>query len=303
MIVPPRCGAKVGHRQAFTTKPSLLFSGGGFLFCASGYVIMRSMKINPDGVLKALGPHRTNVVLKTFDEIDSTNQWLCDHPPANTALVVASRQTRGRGRRGRVWQSPAGGVYFSVGQRLVNGRMTAPTLSLLIGIKLAEALAALGATDVQVKWPNDIVVNGQKLAGVLVEQTQQVLVVGVGLNWHSDPLAADLPNDRKAVGLAECLPETALPSIESVCGQLAGQVLDVLALPAEALEAFLAVHWKYWDALIDRPVTIEKADGSLLEGRGDGVTADGALRLVTDKGVALVHSGEARVKGGWEQAR
>ena len=263
---------------------------------------MQSMRINDDAVREALGPYATTTTLKTFSQIESTNQWLCDHPPATTSVVLAATQTAGRGRRGRKWQSPAGGIYFSVGQRITETRFTPPALSLLIGITLADALTTMGAANVLVKWPNDLVVSGQKLAGILVEQTSTVLVVGVGLNWQSETLAANLPEDRQAIGLCECLSAEFLPSKEAVCGALAKRVLDTLTLPAAQFESFLGIHWSRWDALANKMITIERSDDTLIEGQGAGVTEQGALRLLTREGTVEIHSGEARVRGGWEHA-
>ena len=263
---------------------------------------MQRMDINEDAVRKALGAYAATTSLKTFGQIDSTNQWFCDHPPTSTGMVVAARQSNGRGRRGRKWQSPDGGIYFSIGQRLANTALVPPALSLVVGITLAETLTRIGAADVLVKWPNDVVVKGQKLAGVLVERSSQVLIVGIGLNWHSLALPPDSPTDRAAIGLVDCVAATHLPAKESVCGQLAKNVLDVLALPGSAIEGFLAERWSQWDALADKAVTIDSSDGSSFDGVGSGVTAAGALRLLTGRGMVEVHSGDARVRGGWERA-
>lgn len=259
------------------------------------------MKINDDAVRKALRHYADSVTLETFDEIESTNQWLSEHPPNDIGLVVAAVQSNGRGRRGRNWQSPNGGIYFSIGRRLTSTAVVPPSLPLVVGITLAEALTTIGAADVLVKWPNDVVVRGQKLAGILVERSSQTLIVGVGVNWHSLALSPDSPKDRAAIGLLDCVVGSHLPAKESVCGFLAKHVLDILALPQSGIEGFLDERWSRWDALADKAVTIDQSDGSTCHGLGAGVTAQGALRLLTNQGIAVMHSGEARVRGGWER--
>ncbi len=125
--------------------------------------------------------------------IDSTNSELMRRIQAKTALesgtiIVAEMQQAGRGRRGRVWQSPFGAnLYYSYFWRLDDGLQAAMGVSIAVGLAVYDTIKALYDIDLELKWPNDIYLNKQKLAGVLVELDGQPqgpcqLVLGIGIN-------------------------------------------------------------------------------------------------------------------------
>ncbi len=129
--------------------------------------------------------------LLEFAEVESTNDVAKAEALRGAAeglVVVADRQTRGRGRRGRVWSSPpGGGLYLSVLLRPDWPAVEAPWLGVLAGLAAWRTARALGADTAVVKWPNDVLAGGRKLAGVLVEPRIaggriEFAVVGVGLN-------------------------------------------------------------------------------------------------------------------------
>ncbi|MDZ7810907.1 MAG: biotin--[acetyl-CoA-carboxylase] ligase [Arhodomonas sp.] len=109
--------------------------------------------------------------LRVFREVDSTNAVLRRDPPQGdqVGIAVAERQTVGRGRRGRAWCSPPGGIYLSVSWPYAHLACGPGGLTLTVGVFLAEVLRSLGILRAGVKWPNDIWVDGRKLAGVLTE--------------------------------------------------------------------------------------------------------------------------------------
>ncbi|MCF6436418.1 bifunctional biotin--[acetyl-CoA-carboxylase] ligase/biotin operon repressor BirA [Pseudoalteromonas sp. MMG022] len=125
--------------------------------------------------------------------IDSTNSELmrrvqAKRPMASGQILAAEMQQAGRGRRGRTWQSPFGAnLYYSYYWRLDDGLQAAMGVSIAVGLAVYDALKSLYQLDVSLKWPNDIYLNGKKLAGVLVELDGQVegpchLVIGIGIN-------------------------------------------------------------------------------------------------------------------------
>ncbi|WP_372771190.1 bifunctional biotin--[acetyl-CoA-carboxylase] ligase/biotin operon repressor BirA [Pseudoalteromonas sp.] len=130
---------------------------------------------------------------ETFASIDSTNTELMQRIASKQALtsgavVVAEMQNAGRGRRGRVWQSPFGAnLYYSYYWLLDDGLQAAMGVSVAVGLAVFDCIKVLYNVEVSLKWPNDILVNNQKLAGVLVELDGQPegpchLVIGIGLN-------------------------------------------------------------------------------------------------------------------------
>ncbi|WP_462156965.1 bifunctional biotin--[acetyl-CoA-carboxylase] ligase/biotin operon repressor BirA [Pseudoalteromonas sp. GB56] len=133
--------------------------------------------------------------------IDSTNTELMRRlqqgKVRNNSVLVAEMQKQGKGRRGRVWQSPfAANLYYSYYWRLDDGMHAAMGLSIAVGLAVYDSLKALYDLDVQLKWPNDVLVNGRKLAGVLVELDGTAegpchLVIGIGLNVAMPQTSAD----------------------------------------------------------------------------------------------------------------
>jgi BirA family transcriptional regulator, biotin operon repressor / biotin---[acetyl-CoA-carboxylase] ligase len=140
---------------------------------------------------QALGANTAQVEVHPI--IDSTNSELMRRIQSSTELasgtvVVAEMQHAGRGRRGRTWQSPFGAnLYYSYFWRLDDGLQAAMGVSIAVGLAIYDVIKALYAIEVELKWPNDIYINKQKLAGVLVELDGQPqgpcqLVIGVGIN-------------------------------------------------------------------------------------------------------------------------
>ena len=308
MIVPPRCGAKVGHRQVLTPEPLPSRTAGVFFWALDG----RPVDLSQQGVAimsrqatryaadaaarsrvlsEALGLQWGTVPIHVFETLPSTSRWLADRPLDQPTLAVADEQTRGRGRQGREWQSPSGGIYFSLGLPMDRGVSVPDGLSLVMGLQLAEALTAAGFAGIALKWPNDLVVNDAKLGGLLVERLPNALIVGVGVNTR--PLSAGAAVAGRPVislrELADC------PTGDALIGTIAGAVLTVTTWTATQVEWLLETRWPVFDALADRVVIAEQADGTRREGRVLGVTAAGNLRLQTDTGEHRLAAGECHI--------
>lgn len=207
-------------------------------------------------------------------------------------VVVTDLQTAGRGRRGRTWLSPEGGLYFSM---LLRPPLAARRLALLgitVGLGVSRALARLGIADVALKWPNDVVVDGRKVAGVLVEasvDTERVAwaVVGVGIDAGKAP--PDLADT--AVGLAELRePADAL----SRAAVLAA-VLDWTEPELERLysdDPALMVDVSASCETLGSEVVVTLPDGSTVQGTATALDHDGCLVLRTAEGEVRLASGD-----------
>lgn len=128
-----------------------------------------------------------------YPETDSTNvrlKHLAEEGAPHGTLVVADRQTAGRGRRGRTWESPGGScIYMSLLLRSDVAPDEAPILTLVMACSIAEAMKECCGIEVEIKWPNDIVAGGKKLAGILTEMSSQIdyinhVIIGVGINGN-----------------------------------------------------------------------------------------------------------------------
>lgn len=170
------------HVQAIKSLGLEIYSVSG-----KGYRLAVPLQLlDQDRLSRELAPQMVELV----PVIGSTNQhWLAKLNQLNNGdICVAECQTAGRGRRGRTWVSPFGGqLIMSMYWRLEQGMAAAMGLSLVVGIAVVEALEAQGFSGVELKWPNDLYVNGRKLAGILVEMSGTAggpcqLVIGLGLN-------------------------------------------------------------------------------------------------------------------------
>lgn len=237
--------------------------------------------------------------------LDSTNSELLRRPtPADgVAVLLAERQTGGRGRRGREWMSPlAANVYLSLARMFSGGLARLPGLSLVAGVATAEALHALGFLGVRLKWPNDlVVVDGaglRKLGGLLVEGGGENAgparaVLGLGLNVRMPPMAA-AAIAQPWIDLAT-LAGGAAPSRNGIVVRLLEHWLPALArFDAEGLEPFLA-RYAGFDALAGREVALH-ADAGARAGRALGLAGDGALRVRIDGREQHIHAGEVSVR-------
>lgn len=233
-------------------------------------------------------PLLPDFTVEVLPEIDSSNSELMRRARAGQhepTLLVAERQTAGRGRMGRVWQSqPGDSLTFSFGLHLAPQDWSG--LSLAVGLSLAESLHP----DVGLKWPNDLWFQDRKLGGILVEAAsmggRSQVVVGVGLNIRSRP--ADGLTTVPAA-LNELLPDlTAGGCLLRVAAPL---IHTLLAFEREGF-APLQARFEARDVLKGRRA--HTSDGQ--QGQAMGVSALGALRLKTADGVQEIHSAEVSVR-------
>ncbi|WP_254775151.1 bifunctional biotin--[acetyl-CoA-carboxylase] ligase/biotin operon repressor BirA [Pseudoxanthomonas sp. GM95] len=232
--------------------------------------------------------------------LDSTNSELLrrDTPAAGCAVLLAERQTGGRGRRGRSWTSPlAAHIYLSIARRFGGGLARLGGLSLVAGVAVAEGLRDLGVSQIGLKWPNDLVINGRKLGGLLVEGGGEAggpvrAVIGIGLNVRMPAAQAGLI-DQPWLDLAEALP--GLTSRNAVAGAVLARLLPALALfDAEGLAPFRP-RYAALDALHGQRVVVKLDSGDVF-GTAEGIADDGALRLRTPQGLRDFHAGEVSVR-------
>lgn len=260
-----------------------------------------------EGVLPSLRPQLRRVTV--LAETDSTNAELARLKPAeqHAHAVLAERQKKGRGRRDRRWHSPAGGnIYFSLGWRFSRSDHAFSTLPLVVAVATANALKRTGLHGHGIKWPNDILVDGKKLAGILVELKsgagRTTATMGIGINVRMPVTAAENPQeliDRPWIDLESVLEAGSQPCDRN---RLASSLLDQLLAALgrfenSGFESFRQ-NWESYDLLKDGDVTLE-LDDEEVEGRAGGITKDGSLILHTAEGDRRTfHAGEVRVYRG-----
>lgn len=242
-----------------------------------------------------------------FFEIPSTNEYLqaLEAPsPGAPRLVFAELQTAGRGRRGREWLAPFGsGVTFSIGWTFAEMPADLAALGLALGVCVVRTLRDMGATDLQLKWPNDVVHAHRKLGGLLLQMRSEAggpayVVAGLGLNLqlpgetrealNASPLATPVTD------LAEACRGTA-PARVVVAAQVAGAMLEGLGRFAQSGFKSFAGQWSNFDSLRDEPVTVLRHDGQF-EGIARGVDAEGALLVEAGRRIEKVHAGDVSLR-------
>ncbi|PAX09766.1 biotin--[acetyl-CoA-carboxylase] ligase [Sphingomonas lenta] len=230
------------------------------------------------------------MTIRTVPETGSTNADMA--ALARTGLgegvwLRAERQTAGRGRQGRSWVSPSGNFYASTLIRLRPPDPPPATLGLLTAVALDEGIRVyLRDGDLRLKWPNDLLLDGAKLSGVLLERVDDAVVVGVGVNLAHHPNLPDRPTTSLAKhGLAVApahFAETLAEAFARWLGTWRGQgVSPIRTRWLERAHAEGAV------------LTARLPDGSVLPGLFAGLDADGALRLrLADGSTRVIHAAD-----------
>ncbi len=257
-----------------------------------------------DRIAASVAPLLPGFTVEAVAEIDSTNTELMRRARAGRAepvLLVAERQTAGRGRLGRPWQSASGqeepaSLLFSLGMPLAPADWSG--LSLAVGVSVAESLDPSGAHRVGLKWPNDVWVNDCKLAGILIEtampampapgrpDASRYLVIGIGINIG----ARDADGMRTPPAwLRQWRPEATAPD---VLLELAEPLVRcVREFEARGFAPF-AERFAARDVLRGREVALSDGTAGLCE----GVAWGGELQVRTDAGLQLISSDEVSVR-------
>jgi BirA family biotin operon repressor/biotin-[acetyl-CoA-carboxylase] ligase len=200
----------------------------------------------------------------------------------------AETQTGGRGRQGRAWQSPPGNLYASTIVRLRPGDPPAATLGFVAAVALADAViqAAGPLAALTLKWPNDVMIGGAKLAGILLERAGDAVVIGFGANLAAHPADLDRPTTSLAAQGRKVEPPALLDPLTAALAT---------ALDSWRGHGFAGIRQR-WLALAHPPGTplrVRPGDREAFEGRFDGLDSDGALILrLADGAARVIHAGD-----------
>ncbi|MCB1909261.1 MAG: biotin--[acetyl-CoA-carboxylase] ligase [Rhodocyclaceae bacterium] len=252
-------------------------------------------------IAAALGDSARRFSIRSIAECDSTNSRLMDEAPrpdGRVAVLVCDRQTAGRGRRGRHWLSaPGASLTFSLRWCFAPDSPAPAGLSLVAGLAVARALEAAGLEAVQLKWPNDVLAMGRKLAGILVElavsgETGLHAVIGVGINLEP-PVDAALVDGRAIAAVSEFL--SPVPSREQMLAGLLVHFEQMLDTYGSAGFVAFRGAWEQRNAHAGLPVRVGDEAAST-DGVCLGVDDDGALRLDTGNGERRVVAGDVSLR-------
>ena len=238
-----------------------------------------------------------------FDEIDSTNikaKELAEQGYPNGTLVVADQQVSGRGRRGRSWESPSGtGIFMTLMLKPEINPNNASMLTLVAALAVAKAIKDVTGLDAQIKWPNDIVINGKKICGILTEMSAQFdyinhIVIGIGINVHNEVFSDEIAHMASSLLLES----------QGKKFRRAEIIEKVLEYFEEYYEIYLetedltALTGEYNKILVNMNKQVRVLDPKdEFEGKAMGITAKGELIVDTWESRKLVSSGEVSVRG------
>ncbi len=239
-----------------------------------------------------------DIRIQTVPETGSTNddvKALARDGEEEGFWLRSERQTLGRGRQGRAWDSPdTGNLYTSTLVRLRDGDPPAATLAFLASLALYQAAAyalrlrgSEGSPEkLTLKWPNDVLLDGKKLSGILLEREGDTAIIGIGVNLASHPTAVDRP----ATSLAEYGDP---PTPDIFLSDLAGRFQALLHGWRLHGVAPLLANWLRHAHALGAPLAVHDGEGERVEGQFAGLDEDGALRLrLADGSERVIHAGD-----------
>jgi BirA family biotin operon repressor/biotin-[acetyl-CoA-carboxylase] ligase len=236
--------------------------------------------------------------VKVLDIVRSTNTEAKDlftKGEEEGLIVTARTQTKGRGRKDRVWLSPIGGLYFSLLLRPRLGSENAPLLGLLCACAVARSLTKLGMDNVKLKWPNDVLIEQRKIAGILSEAVSisgetDGIVIGIGVNQNC-PVSEMPPGLQWPTTsiIDELGTET---SIKSLLCSIVNE-MDALLKVVEKDSSFVRIldEWRESSSTLGARVRIHE-EGKTTDGVAKDIAEDGALIVETEDGLVNVLLGD-----------
>jgi BirA family biotin operon repressor/biotin-[acetyl-CoA-carboxylase] ligase len=253
--------------------------------------ILISLSLDIHHVQDGLPAKRLAGKIHYFAELESTNSYarqLAERGSPEGEVVIAETQTRGRGRLGRAWISPPHlNLYLSIILRPVLLPGDAPQITIMAGVALVDAIASFAASPPAIKWPNDVLVSGKKLAGILCESFCAseriefvILGIGVNINYPTELMPASI-RDRAtsllAINQASVQRELFLRRLIQDLDRCYGEL-------EESGFSAMAARWEARFAFSGKKVKVGLVDG-ILVGTAMGIDRDGALIVVDERGM------------------
>ena len=254
-------------------------------------------RLTPLELRPLLGTHDLGQVLHWYEEIGSTNdraKELAEEGAEHGEVVVAEAQSGGRGRRGRQWVSPPGkNLYFSVVLRPDLPPARAPELTLVASLAVCDALRHAGV-DAGIKWPNDLLASGKKIAGILTELAAEAdrvhwVVIGVGVNVNAGP--EDLPEELRGEATSVRI-ERGEPAPRALFAAACLTGLEAW-LDRHAEEGFAPIRdaWRARSVTLGREVSVA-AHGREVVGTAEDIDEAGALLIRGPGGLERISAGD-----------
>ena len=257
-------------------------------------------KLDLDRIQRALVNDCSVTVLEC---VDSTNQWVLDELRDGKAVPFAcftEQQTAGRGRRGKAWVSSSNNIAMSFAWSFDVPVSELGVLSLATGVAVVQALKKIGIKQAMLKWPNDILVDDMKIAGILIETAKindkkTSVVIGIGLNYNFEGLQPGVP-DQAWIDVVSLLGAEPDGGRNQLAGLLLQQCMAMCGrMPHESNELIGEFQGRY-DACAHREVCVLLESGEQLHGLACGVTPMGEIRIRIDDKERVFNSAEISLR-------
>lgn len=269
-----------------------------------GYRIVSAPDVMDAAELKSIWkPKWVGCEILYFDSIDSTNtkaQELAEKGYPSGTLVVADKQIAGKGRRGRNWESPSGcGIFMTLMLKPDINPNNASMLTLVSALAVAKALADITGKDAKIKWPNDIVIDGRKVCGILTEMSAQFdyinnIVIGIGINVNNSSFPEEISATASSLRLLSGGKKYRRAEIIEKIMEYFEKYYSIF-LETEDLSALVN---EYDAMLVNMKKQVKVLDPKEpFEGKAMGITKTGELIVDTWESRKLVSSGEVSVRG------
>ena len=267
-----------------------------------GYrLVNETEKLLPWEITKDLKTETIGKRIYYFEEIDSTQnfaQQIALDKKENGTIVIAEKQTAGRGRLDRKWTSPKGGIWFSL---IIHPKFDVSTSTLVPiagAVALAKSIKTTLDVDVSVKWPNDITLNGKKVAGMLVDASFQAnsidhFILGIGINFDIDSIKIEkrLSKSPNFYGVNSLRKKDDDTPPKILLREFLVQFEKILIQLNKGEKTKIVKEWTKKADKIGKKITINTLEGKI-SGVAQGIDNDGGLKLKTSKGVKKIFVGD-----------
>ena len=267
-----------------------------------GYrLVSETEKLLPWEIVKDLKTKTMGKRVYYFEEIDSTQNFaeqIALDKKENGTIIIAGKQTAGRGRLDRKWISPKGGMWFSL---IVHPKFDVSTSTLVPiagAVALAKSIKTTLDVDVSVKWPNDITLDGKKVAGMLVDASFQAnnidyLILGIGINFDIDSkkIGKRLSKSSNFYGVNSLRKKDDDTPPKMLLKEFLLQFEKTINQLNKGEKSKIVKEWTKKADKIGKRITINTSDGKI-SGMSQGIDNDGALKLKTTKGMKKIFVGD-----------
>lgn len=260
--------------------------------------------LSVEGILPVLNAGNNPLkAISVFENIDSTNEWCLQQCRENKALpfaCIADVQNKGKGRRGRHWVSAKGTsvtMSFATAFELESDQLG--MLSMAIGMAVVDVLRSLSIKNAMLKWPNDVIVDHQKIAGILIEtvhaNNRLNVVVGVGVNYDMSSCKTDSIK-TSWTDILQCLGHELEGGRNRLAGNLLKECLNMCEQYPRNFDSLSVEFDSRYNAYINEPVKVVTDNGACVEGVCVGTTKQGELRVLVEEKEQVFNSAEISLR-------